>query len=283
MKIIMNYDKAFTHGGIFHADDVFSAALLRMMNPDIFIERGNQVPDGYDGLVFDIGGGAFDHHQEDRRVRKNGIPFAAFGLLWEKYGENFLESEEDRTDFDEKFVQKLDESDNTGEPNMIAECVAEFNPDWLEPDCNRDERFFEAVEFAQAILERKFKQIQAKRQAYTVVQGYLEKSRDGIMIMDRAVPWKKALKNTDIYYVIFPSIRGGYMVQAVPQDESESGRELKKPLPEKWRGKTAEELAELTGIAGFTFCHLSGFICAVKELDEAVRVAELTMKMEENE
>ena len=37
MKIIMNYDKAFTHGGIFHADDVFSAALLRMMNPDIFI------------------------------------------------------------------------------------------------------------------------------------------------------------------------------------------------------------------------------------------------------
>ena len=48
-------------------------------------------------------------------------------------------------------------------------------------------------------------------------------------------------------------------------------------------GKTAEELAELTGIAGFTFCHLSGFICAVKELDEAVRVAELAMKMEENE
>lgn len=26
----MNHDKAFTHGGIFHADDVFSAALLRM-------------------------------------------------------------------------------------------------------------------------------------------------------------------------------------------------------------------------------------------------------------
>lgn len=48
----MNHDKAFTHGGIFHADDVFSAALLRMMNPDIFIERGNQVPNGYDGLIF---------------------------------------------------------------------------------------------------------------------------------------------------------------------------------------------------------------------------------------
>ena len=53
MKEIMNHDKAFTHGGIFHADDVFSAALLRMMNPDIFIERGNQVPDGESGkMVF---------------------------------------------------------------------------------------------------------------------------------------------------------------------------------------------------------------------------------------
>ena len=253
MKEIMNHDKAFTHGGIFHADDVFSAALLRMMNPDIFIERGNQVPNGYDGLIFDIGGGVFDHHQEDRRVRENGIPFAAFGLLWEKYGENFLENEEDRTDFDEKFIQKLDESDNTGEPNMIADCVAEFNPDWLEPDCNRDERFFEAVEFAQEILERKFKQIQAKRQAYTVVQGYLEKSKDGIMIMDRAVPWKKALKNTDIYYVIFPSIRGGYMVQAFPQDESESGRELKKPLPENGEEKQQRNLPNLQELQDLPF------------------------------
>ena len=40
----MNIKKAFTHAGKFHADDVFSAALLRIMNPDVIIERGNQVP-----------------------------------------------------------------------------------------------------------------------------------------------------------------------------------------------------------------------------------------------
>ena len=35
---------AFTHGGKFHADDVFSAALLLYLNPEIVITRGNRVP-----------------------------------------------------------------------------------------------------------------------------------------------------------------------------------------------------------------------------------------------
>ena len=75
--------RSFTHGGKFHADDVFSAALLFYINPEITILRGNRVPDDFDGIVFDIGRGAYDHHQRDSRVRENGVPYAAFGLLWE--------------------------------------------------------------------------------------------------------------------------------------------------------------------------------------------------------
>ena len=78
--------RAFTHGGKFHADDVFSAALLFYINPEITILRGNRVPDDFDGIVFDIGRGAYDHHQRDSRVRENGVPYAAFGLLWEAVG-----------------------------------------------------------------------------------------------------------------------------------------------------------------------------------------------------
>ena len=51
---------AFTHGGKFHADDVFSAALLLYLNPEIQIERGNQVPENYEGIVFDVGRGAYE-------------------------------------------------------------------------------------------------------------------------------------------------------------------------------------------------------------------------------
>lgn len=78
---------AFTHGGKFHADDVFSAALLLYLNPEIVITRGNRVPEDFDGIVFDIGRGRYDHHQKDSRVRENGVPYAAFGLLWEELGE----------------------------------------------------------------------------------------------------------------------------------------------------------------------------------------------------
>ena len=39
--------KAFTHSGKFHADDVFSAALLLYLNPEIVIARGNRVPEEF--------------------------------------------------------------------------------------------------------------------------------------------------------------------------------------------------------------------------------------------
>ena len=67
---------AFTHSRKFHADDVFSAALLLYLNPEITITRGNQVPENYEGLVFDIGRGQYDHHQKDSRIRDNGVPYA---------------------------------------------------------------------------------------------------------------------------------------------------------------------------------------------------------------
>ena len=51
-KIRQKDAKAFTHGGKFHADDIFSSALLLYLNPEIQITRGNQVPEEYDGIVF---------------------------------------------------------------------------------------------------------------------------------------------------------------------------------------------------------------------------------------
>ena len=71
--------KGFTHGGKFHADDVFSTALLQILRPDIQITRGFVVPDGFDGIVYDVGGGMFDHHSEPRECRPNGVRPAVAG------------------------------------------------------------------------------------------------------------------------------------------------------------------------------------------------------------
>ena len=106
--------KAFTHSGKFHADDVFSYALLLYLNPAITITRGNKVPKDFDGIVFDIGRGKYDHHQKDSRIRENGIPYAAFGLLWEELGKGIL-GEELAAKFEESVIQPLDNNDNTGE------------------------------------------------------------------------------------------------------------------------------------------------------------------------
>ena len=78
--------RGFTHAGKFHADDVFATALLQILRPDIQVTRGFVVPDHFDGIVYDIGDGMFDHHREPRQTRANGVPYAAFGLLWRVLG-----------------------------------------------------------------------------------------------------------------------------------------------------------------------------------------------------
>ena len=51
------------------------------------------MPDDFEGVVFDIGRGQYDHHQKNSRIRENGVPYAAFGLLWEALGEEILGKE----------------------------------------------------------------------------------------------------------------------------------------------------------------------------------------------
>ena len=155
--------RAFTHGEKFHADDVFSAALLFYINPEITILRGNRVPDDFDGIVFDIGRGAYDHHQRDSRVRENGVPYAAFGLLWEAVGAEIL-GEELAEEFDEAFVQPLDHNDNTGEKNELANLIGNFNPTW-DAQGGNDEAFFQAVSVAGMILENKFERYRGNERA----------------------------------------------------------------------------------------------------------------------
>ena len=76
MKIPAN---GFTHAGKFHADDVFATALLQILRPDIKITRGFVVPDDFDGIVYDIGFGMFDHHQEPAPTASLTRPSACCG------------------------------------------------------------------------------------------------------------------------------------------------------------------------------------------------------------
>ena len=284
-KIRTQSATAFTHSGKFHADDVFSSALLLYLNPEITITRGNRVPDDFDGIVFDIGRGKYDHHQKDSRIRENGIPYAAFGLLWEELGPEIL-GEELAQKFDEAFVQPLDNNDNTGEKNELAILIGNFNLTW-DAEGGNDEAFFQAVSVAGMILENKFERYRGNERAdkrveeiYTRHQQAFhdrEKHRDDarILILPEFVPCQKFLSETQIAFVIFPSNRGGYCIQ--PQ-KKEYSMNYKCSFPPEWLGLENEELKAVTGLKTANFCHKGGFLMTTGELADAVQACKLSME-----
>ena len=170
--------QAFTHSGKFHADDVFSSALLLSVNPEITIHRGSQVPEDFKGIVFDIGRGKYDHHQRDSRIRENGVPYAAFGLLWEELGAEIL-GEELAEKFDEAFVQPLDNNDNTGEKNELATLIGNFNPPW-DAQGGNDAAFFKAVGVAGMILDNKLERYRGNERADKRVEEILKQHQEEI-------------------------------------------------------------------------------------------------------
>lgn len=258
--------KAFTHGGKFHADDVFSSALLLYINPEIVISRGNKVPEDFDRIVFDIGRGRYDHHQKDSRVRENGVPYAAFGLLWEVLGKEIL-GEELAEKMDESFIQPLDINDNTGEKNELATLIGNFNPPW-DAKGGSDEAFFQAVSVAGMILENKFERYRGNARADQRVEQVLEEHnpKDRILVLPEFIPCQKALAETEIAFVIFPSNRGGYCIQ--PQ-KREYSMNYKCSFPSQWLGLEGEELVKETGLSSAVFCHKGGFLMTVGELEDA--------------
>ena len=77
-------------------------------------------------------------------------------------------------------------------------------------------------------------------------------------------------------FVVFPSNRGGYNWQGVP--ESFGSYELRKPTPKKWWGKPASDLQKMTGVATATFCHNTGFLGATETLEDAIQMAKLSVE-----
>lgn len=281
-QILKKDASAWTHNGKFHADDVFSAALLLYLNPEIRIFRGNRVPEDFAGIVFDIGRGRYDHHQKDSRIRENGIPYAAFGLLWEELGADIL-GEELAEKFDESFVQPLDNNDNTGEKNELASLIGSFNPAWDSED-NNDEAFFQAVSVAGMILDHKFERYLGNERADQRVnellkakeEQSLENTEDSrILVLPEFVPCQKRLSETQIAFVIFPSNRGGYCIQ--PQ-KKEYSMNYKCSFPSEWLGLEGEELVQATGLESASFCHKGGFLMTMGTLEDALEACRISLR-----
>ena len=84
--------KFITHAGSFHADDVMATVLLEILYEDILLARVAEIDEkDTDAFVYDIGLGKYDHHQDDKVRRDNGIAYSSVGLIWRDYGIQILE------------------------------------------------------------------------------------------------------------------------------------------------------------------------------------------------
>ena len=276
-KVVVNIKKmktAYTHAGVLHADDVFSAAFLRILNPNIKIIRVNDVPHmGKNEFAFDIGRGEFDHHQPDVAVRRSGTKFAAFGLLWKKFGRDTGLNSVSCSLMDKEFIEELDAADNGQGHSAMAGTIAGFNPEWNEPK-SQDDAFWDAVTFATEILKRRIAHYKAMELAVSFVEDAAKHSEDErIVVMDKFAPWRHILIPSAACFVVFPSKRGGYAAQVVP--EGFNTQKAKVNFPTEWWGADEGQLP-----SGITFCHPSGFLISAKTLEAAMHACEEALKGE---
>ena len=102
-----------THGGKFHSDEIFATVILSKILTNIKLIRVNEVTDSMresiaNKLVYDIGGGEFDHHQAGGNgQRDNGVKYASCGLIWKSYGINYLEKCNVKKEHIEKIIMDL--------------------------------------------------------------------------------------------------------------------------------------------------------------------------------
>ena len=281
-----------THSGPFQADDVFSIAVLTLIDPSITVIRSRdpEVLKKADlrvdvGLRYDPDTGDFDHHQKEGcDIRENDIPYSSAGLIWRHFGMRLVDTKEEWEKIDNKIVQFIDADDNgikTYESERVStytlpKIVKSFSPCWDDPHPDFDKGFFKVVEVVRTILKNEIKKAKGFSKAKKIVEAAIKNSGKDIIVLDQFCPWKSTvIELTQAKFVVFPSSGGDWVVQSVPLEES--GFESREKLPEKCGGLTAEQLQNVTGIKGLTFCHKGCWIAGAKTKESAIKLAELAL------
>ena len=298
-----------THDGVFHADDVFAVAALKILYPNADVIR-TRVPEALEAATYvvDVGGvydsinGRYDHHQKGRAgARENGVLYSSFGLVWQHYGMQVAATVCDMTlslaqevkhAVDLALVCPIDAVDNGQElltggtatiegvrPTSLSHVISSFNPTWQEPARDFYAAFLTAVEIAGQIIRREVHIALGRIAARDYVRRAISLSAGGpIVTLWQFVPWGEQVRDEapDAKFVVFPSETGTWMVQAVG---AKAGTfESRKLLPEAWAGLRDGDFQEVTGVSDGVFCHPGRFICGAASEASAMRLARMAVE-----
>ena len=279
MKNLLKVKKGITHAGRFHTDDVLSTVLLLEFNPNLEIERVSEyVADdsNEEELVYDIGLGEFDHHEEKRELDEFGYPYSAFGKLWREFGREYLKQygfsniEAAFDKFNRFYVSKVNQGDNTGYKYVYKfyenDLIIRFNPSWMEKKEELDisnKQFFKAVEFAKMLFENwmrvLYEQIELSDLEQSIWDQAVRNGKDGIVVLDEKIPWQIFIKKEgyeEVKLIIDKSERGGYSITSKDKD-----------------------LYQIKDSKYLTFVHPSKFMGVAETLDEAIIGARYSLNL----
>lgn len=285
IRITTNLEEAtfVTHAGNFHADDVFSTVFLERLYGDITLIRLKEYTDDGKKVAYDIGLGKFDHHGRDfDKERANGMHYCSFGLLWQKFGLEYLEKinvdnkERVFAILDELLVTQIDAFDN-GEYNLdapfniyqLSSLIELFRPK-IGTEDDENECFLKAVSFADTIFEEILQDANQKARCITIIEHQASKIKDKILLLDEYIPYEYALfkLGLDVNFVVYPSNRGGYAAHTVPTKYK--GFTPKIPFKKEWAGLRDEALRQVSGIKTARFCHNNLFLATADTLRDAL-------------
>ncbi len=296
IKVVSKIEEAncITHSGTMHADEVFSTAFLDLYLGDVRVFRTSKVEESKitnDMLVYDIGRGKFDHHQQDAEKRENDIPYCSFGLLWKEFGRDFLHNygieliEKVFQGIDKDLIEGIDADDNGIFPKIdapfrvktIPNIIKLFNPSYDSGQIE-SEQFLKACHLAKDIFQEEILYINGKVRAEEEVLRQLEELEEGshYLFLEKFLPYEETILQNEnassIYFVAYPSNRGGYAIKVVPKSLEDHSPRL--PFPESWAGLEGEQLQEVSGIQGLTFCHMGRFIVSCADEEAVYQVLE---------
>jgi len=312
-----------THWGRFHADEVFATAVLRRLFPEAELVRTRDAGVLHDAngdpssIVYDVGGvydpvrHCYDHHQFLLRVRpgdafeevpearrENGVPFAAFGLVWKHFGAEYVSGVTGESGLSDELVAAIQSAVDGGlvegidagdcgaleqsarlrlEPAHrvqllgISELVADMNPESLQEE---NDAFGRAVVWADEVLRGR---VRASERAWSVRRD-VERHDTGepVLVLPEGIAWP-GYTMPHHRLVVYPERgRSGWLVQSVPSDSDPLIPLC--PFPASWAGLRGGAMQEQSGVSDAEFCHAGRFIVGAASLSGALHLARLALE-----
>lgn len=293
------------HNGSFHADDIFACATLMLYldshnQPYKVIRSRNDTHIKNADYVIDVGGvydkttNRFDHHQPGGAgKRDNGIPYASFGLVWEKFGLELSKGNETiMQDIDRRIAQPIDAIDNgisISMPSELGLCdygiygiIGAYQNTWKESgkeDMQAD-NFLYLVNFFKPLLAREIDRSLHRLEMIDRIQEIYDTAENKVIL---EIPYHVSVsalvqvlhKHKEVIYIV---CRSNSNWKALAMRKEACSFENRKSLPSSWAGKRGKELAEITGVPDALFCHNAVWMAVAGSKEGAWKLAELALE-----